>query len=46
LQAVEPKCEISVVLPEPHCGQCTAGFEPNGLAAPVLQAPEALVLGA
>lgn len=24
LQAVEPKCEISVVLLEPHCGQSTA----------------------
>ena len=23
LQAVEPKCEVSVVLPEPHCGQAT-----------------------
>jgi hypothetical protein len=23
LQAVEPKCEVSVVLAEPHCGQAT-----------------------
>jgi hypothetical protein len=27
LQAVEPKCEVSVVLSEPHCGQDTLNGE-------------------
>ena len=46
MHAVEPKCDVSVVLVDPHCGQATGGSVSKRPLAPAPLARVALKFGA